>query len=448
MESKKFLDLTKDLVLKGHKSGADLIEAYLINSKDLSINVSNTQVETMKVAEECGLGLRVFKEGRMGFAYSSDLAVPSLERMLEQALANAQKTTPDEGNTLAKPEGSYEKLDLFDPRIAEVSVEEKIELAKTIERSARERDPRVKITEHASYSESAYEVFIANSLGIEASYRGNYCGASAWLVAEENGDNQTGFGMDYTLKYENLNPKAIGEEAADKAVRMLGAKGIPTTRGVVVLDPYIATNFLGILASAFSAEAVQKGKSLFAGKVGQGVGAKEISIIDHGNMPGGIMSAPFDGEGYPTSKTILVEGGILQGYLHNTYTAAKEGTKSTGNGTRSSFKSTPEIGTTNFYIAKGPMTRDELLKGVQKGLYITDVMGMHTANPISGDFSLGASGLWIENGEFTKPVRGVAIAGNLIDLLRSVEGVADDLRWFGGRGAPTLRISQMTISGH
>ena len=267
------------------------------------------------------------------------------------------------------------------------------------------------------------------------------------MVAAEGEDQQTGFGLQYRLKYKDLDPKQVGEEAAEKAVRMLGAKEINTQRATVVLDPYVATNFLGLIAPALSAEAVQKGRSLFAGKVGKSVGSSLLTIIDDGAMEGGVISAPMDGEGVPAGKTVLVDEGELRGYLHNTYTAAKDGVQSTGNGTRGSFKGTPEVGTTNFYIAPGNTPRDQLLSQVDKGLYITEVMGMHTANPISGDFSVGASGLWIENGQFTKPVRGVAIAGNIMDLLNAIDCIGSDMTFFVGKGSPTLRIARMTISG-
>ncbi|HWI54368.1 MAG TPA: metallopeptidase TldD-related protein, partial [Desulfobacteria bacterium] len=256
-----------------------------------------------------------------------------------------------------------------------------------------------------------------------------------------------GFALKLTLNFRELDPLRIGREAAQKAVRKLGAATVGTQKAVIVFDPYVATNFLGVIAPALSAEAVQKGKSLFGGRVGQTVASDKISIIDHGAMPGGISSAPFDGEGVPTSKTVLVQNGELKGFLHNTYTAAKDGVTSTGNGTRGSFKSTPEVGTTNFYIEPGPHSPDDMLKDISSGLYITDVMGMHTANPISGDFSVGAAGIWIENGKLTKPVRGVAIAGNILELLKEVEGVGSDLSFFGSKGSPTIRIAKMTVSG-
>lgn len=442
-----FQEIAEKVVHKTQKMGADMSEAFIINSKDLSIEVREQKVDTMKLAEERGAGVRVIKDDRMGFAYTSDLSDSALDDIIQQALANSEKTTADQYNRMPEVSDRYPELDLFDAQIGQVSVEDKINLAKTVEDTARKYDQRVSIIEASAYSDAEYEVTLFNSRGVKASYRGTYCGAYISLVAGSENDNQNGFGLQYTLKYSQLNPEVIGREGAEKAVRMLEAQNIPTTRATVVLDPYIATSFLGVLSPALSAEAVQKGKSLFAGKVGQKVASELINIIDDGAMPGGIASAPFDGEGVPTQKTVLMEKGHLKGYLYNTYTAAKDGVKSTGNGTRGTFKSTPEVGTTNFYIAPGNKSQEELIKEISKGLYVTEVMGMHTANPISGDFSVGAAGLWIENGEITKPVRGVAIAGNILELLESIDCVGSDLRFFGGSGAPTVRISQMTISG-
>ena len=427
--------------------GASMSEAYVSTGKETTIEISNQQVEAMKMAEEHGIGVRVIHDGRIGFAYSSDLRESSIKTIVEQAIANAEKTHSDEYNVLPEKSTSYPNLELVDKTILEVPIEAKIALAKEIETAARTFDKRVKITESTSYQDSVYSIAIFNSNGVSASYSGAYCGAYAYLVAEENGESQTGFDLEYSLRYENIDPVKIGREAARKAVRMLGAKDIGTQKATVVLDPYVATNFLGVLAPALSAEAVQKGKSVFAGKIGNKVSSSVITVIDDGALPGAVMSSPFDGEGVATQETILIKDGVLHGFLHNSYTAAKEGIKSTGNGIRGSFKGTPEVGTTNFFIKPGNVTQEELLKDISKGLYVTEVMGMHTANPISGDFSVGAAGILIENGILTTPVRGIAIAGNIIDLLESVDLVADDLTFFVGRGAPTIRIPQMTISG-
>jgi PmbA protein len=339
-------------------------------------------------------------------------------------------------------------MEIFDPALSEVSVEEKIEIAREIERVGRAYDKRVSITESCTYQDAVYFSALANSKGISASYSATLAGAFSFFVAQENGDSQTGLGMQFGITYDSLKPREIGVEGASKAVSMLGAKTMPTQKTVAVFDPYIVTSLLDILAPAVCADSVQKNKSLLADKLGEQIASELITIIDDGRMERGIMSSPFDGEGVKTGTTTVIGGGILHNYLHNSYTAAKEGCTSTGNGIRSSsYKGTPDVGTTNFYLAPGKVSRADLLKDVRKGLYITEVLGMHTANPVSGDFSVGVSGLMIENGEFTSPVRGVAVAGNILELLKSVDCVADDLRFFIGKGAPTIRVASITVSG-
>ena len=445
---KENLNIASSAVEVAIQQGAEMAESYLSYSKELDIEVRGGQVDTMKLAEDRGLGLRVFIGNRTGFAFTTDLTKAGLTDCVKQAVDNSSQIVADVHNGLPKTAEEYKQMDLFDPDIPAIPVEDKIALAVAMEKAALAYDTRVKIIESSSYSDSITSVVIANSLGMSATYQATYCGIYLALVAVEGDDSQTGFAMDYRLKYKELSPNAIGQEAALKAVRMLGAQPVSTRQVVVVFDPYVATGFLGLMAPSFTAEAVQKGRSLFANKIGTKVASNLITVVDDGSLAGGIASSPFDGEGVPTSKTVLINSGELKGYLYNTYTANLDGVSSTGNGVRSSFKGTPEVGTTNFYIEPGNMSQEALLKDIKAGLYVTEVMGMHTANPISGDFSVGVSGLLIENGQITKPVRGVAIAGNIINLLSSVNGVGNDLTFFGGKGAPTLRIEGVTVSGH
>ncbi len=445
---KKLLTIGQDLTNKALKLGANGAEVYIMQSQDLSIEVSNGQIETLKNAETRGLGVRVIKDEGMGYAFSADFSQTALDHAVNQAVANAGIVEKDPFNKIPTEKYEYPKLDLYDPEISATPLEKKIDIAREIEKTAKETDKRITLTENCNYQDAIYSVTLVNSEGLNNYYEGSFCGAYAFLVGEENGDSQTGFAVQYGLKYSLLDPQKIGREAAQKTVRMLGAKEIPTQKAAVVLDPYVVTNFLGVLAPSLSAESVQKGRSIFAGKVGQMVAAPQVTIIDDGTLPGGLVSSPFDGEGVVSQKTVLVDQGKLLGFLHNSYTAAKDNVQSTGNSTRGTYKSTPEVGTTNFYLDKGPLSKEQLIKEIDKGLYVTEVMGIHTANPISGDFSVGAAGIWIEKGELKGPVRGVAIAGNLGELLMSIDGIADDLTFFVGKGAPTVRISKMTISGN
>jgi len=429
-------------------AGAGMAEAYLNADRELSVEVRDGRVETMKVARDRGLGLRVIVDGKVGFAFTTDLSREAVASIVRQAMANAARTAADPCRILPKPYGEYTRLDIYDPAIRSTGEEEKIELARQMERAARELDPRVRIIESSVYQDAESEVTLVNSLGIAASYRSAYCGLYIALVAGEGEDSQTGFALDYRLHFNELDAAALGRRAAERAVRMLGARPVSTRRAAVLFDPYVATGFLGLLGPGLTAEAVQKGRSLFINRVGQPVASHLVTVVDDGAMKGGIVSAPFDGEGVPTGRTELISRGVLRGFLHNTYTAARDGVQSTGNGVRGSFKGTPEVATTNFFIEPGDKTPEDLIKDTAGGFYVTEVMGMHTANPISGDFSVGASGILIENGELTRPVRGVAIAGNVLDLLKQVDGVGNDLTFFGGKGSPTIRVSGMSISGH
>lgn len=442
-----FLNIADAAVGKAIHSGAEMAEAYVSRNRELNIEVRNGCVDTMKLAEDRGMGLRVFRDSRVGFSFSTDLSSRGIEEAVRQALANCMKASGDPYLRLPPPGTKYPELDIYDPGIREATVEQKIDMAKSMEEAARSYDSRVKVIESSTYQDGEALVTIVNSLGMKLTCRGAYCGIYLALAAGEGDDSQTGFALDFSLKLDRLKPEEVGRDAARRAVRMLGAAPVTTRRVPVVLEPYVAAGFLGLIGPALTGEAVQKGRSLFAGKTGTRVASDKVTIIDDGALPGGIASSPFDGEGVPTSRTVLIENGILKGYLYNTYTAAKDGVQSTGNGVRSSFKGTPEVGVTNFFIEAGTTPAEKLVKEVTDGLYVTEVMGMHTANPISGDFSVGVAGLLINNGEFTKPVRGMAMGGNIIELLANIDAVGDDLKFFGGRGAPTLRVSGMTISG-
>lgn len=435
------------VIEEAKKLKVDHAEAFFEEGEELSIEVRDGEVENLKVARDSGLGVRVIQGNRLGYAYTSKLGREDVLETLKAALANAKAASEDPYYSLPRPAESYPQLDLEDPQMGEIPLEEKIELARQMERSGRSFDPLIKLTEQVSYEDVRYENAIANTEGVLLSSKGGFCGGVAAFVAGKDGDLQTGFAVDFKRRVRDLDPEAIGREAAAKAVRMIGAQRLTTKRVPVVMDPYVVVSFLGMLSSALTAEAVQKGRSLFAGKVGQKVAAEEVSITDDGAKPDGILSMPFDGEGVPTQRTVLVENGVLKGFLHNTYTAAKDGVLSTGNAVRGSYQSPPQLGSTNFYLAPGKWKPDDIIRDTGEGFYLTEVMGMHTANPISGDFSLGAAGIWIHNGELTTPVRGMVIAGNILELLERVDAVGSDLRFFGSRGAPTIRVASLTVSG-
>jgi|GEM_PF-5280044 len=292
MESKNEV-LAQQVLDMVKQQGPVLAEVFMLDSQEMTIEVAKMNVENLKLAQERGVGLRVIADSRLGYAYSSDLSLPALKKVVEKALANARETQADPNWVLPGPISSYEPMELYDEETFRVPVEEKIKLAQSMEEAARSYDHRVKFTERAVYVDARYRVTIVNSLGLAGSYQGSYCGGYIIVVGQENDDSQTGFGLQYNLKYRGLDPHKIGREAGEKAVRMLGAKTIPSAQIPVVLEPYTATNFLGILQSVFSAEAVLKGKSFFKGEEGKQVAGSQVTIIDDGTMNGRLGSSHF-----------------------------------------------------------------------------------------------------------------------------------------------------------
>lgn len=432
-------------LLKGRS--LDGWEIFQVASRNLSIEVKERKVDMFSCSQPVGVSVRVLKGGSMGFSFSTSLDEADLAGMIDSALVGAENQTPDECHAFPLPEEYPPIPGMFDEGLSLVGEEEKVERALELERLTLDADPRVKRVRKATYAESAYEVATRNSLGVAGSYRGTSVSSSVAALAEDGGDSQMGWDFGFSTAYSGVGIEVIAHTAAAKAAGLLGARKIPTMRCPAILDNYVATDILEVLAPAFLAENVQKGKSLLAGREGGRLFAECLRIRDDGILPGGMATAPFDGEGVPRRSTVLVDGGVLQGFLYDSFCGRKAGKSSTGNAARGGVKGPPRMGVNNFFIENGPEPMAGLLAGIGRGLLVTSVMGMHTANPISGDFSVGASGFLIENGAVTFPVKGVAIAGNILDLFRGVEKVGNDLRFFGAVGAPSLRIASLDVSG-
>jgi len=422
-------------------------EIYLQSSRNLALEVKEGEVDTFRCAAPVGASLRVLKNGAMGFSYSTSLDEADLARMIDSALVGAETQTADEYQALPLPALYPELAGLFDEGLTAVPEKAKIERALELERLVLAADPRVKRVRKASYGENAYSVFIRNSHGVAGEYRGTSVSSSVSVVAEANGDSQMGWDFGFSTRFDGVDVAIIARSAAGKATGLLGATPVASMRCPVILQNGVAADILELLAPSFLAESIQKGKSMLAGKEGESIFSPLLRIRDDGVLPGGMASAPFDGEGVPQRNTLLAADGRLLGYLYDTYTAAKDGKESTGNSTRSGVKGTPHPGVNNFFIENGTAPFNALLADVQRGVVITDVMGMHTANPISGDFSVGAAGFLVEGGVITRPVKGIAISGNILELFRTVDVVADDLRFFGAVGSPSLRIEALDVSG-
>lgn len=437
-------DRVERLLKKRSFDGYEIMSGH---SRTLSIEARDGKIDTFKSAEPVGVSIRILKEQGLGFSYSSSFVDQDLERMIESACIGAEMQTPDRFNILPQASPWQEIPELLDQKLAAVTVVEKVERALKLERLTLAADDRIKRVRKATYGESVYSVHIRNSQAVYGGYTGSSVSSSVAAIAELEGDSQLGWDFGYAAGFEAIDIAAIAQEAASRAVSQLGARKIPGMNCPAVFEGRVAADFLELLASSFSAENLFKGKSLLKGKQGERLFAPLLTIRDDGRLPGGLATAPFDGEGVPCQDTLLVDSGVVNGFLYDSAYAARLGATSTGNSSRSGVKGLPHLGVSNFFIENGTASRNSLLAGIPRGMFITAVIGMHTANPVSGDFSVGASGFLIEDGQVTIPVKGMAISGNVIDFFKNVAMVGDDRRFFSSVASPSLKISSLDISG-
>jgi len=443
-------DILDTVLERARATGASDVEVFAERSTSRRIKVYRQEVEQLTAAQRRGLGVRVFAGGAVGHAYTSDLSDGALDAVVQRAVDHAAVSDPDEFAAVPEPAGEPADVHPFDERLTRATDERRIELALSVEAAALAADPRVKTVEDTMYADGDGEVFIASSAGVRGSYRANQCYAFAYVLAEEDGQVETGYSYTVGRALEELDPAACGREAAERACRLLGARKCPSMKAPVVLDPFVSAAFFGVLSSALTADAVQKGRSLFAGREGRQVAGEILELVDDGTLADGLDSAPFDGEGTPCRRTPLISGGVLQGFLYDTYTGRKAGRGSTGNGLRGSYSGLPGVRPTNLVVS-GPVTPlADIVAGMERGVLVTDAVGVHSgANPISGEFSVGISGVLIEGGKLTTPVREVTLAGDIISMLTSVRALGDDARWVPGGSilTPSVVIDGMAIGG-
>ncbi len=440
--------LAEEILKRAAARGADHAEVYMLAARSLSAEVKSGEVDALERSIDFGYSLRVIRKGCPGFSYSTDPA--DWRRVADDALEASLFTGEDPCLGIAEP-GEYESPEIYDDDIAAITEEDAIERVRLVEEAALGRDPRVKRVRKASGSFGESEVYIVNSRGLEAGYRATSASAQITVVAEEGGDAQMGWGYESNRFLEDVDFGLVGREAADRALRLLGAGKTSTGKGSVLLESSVASEFLGILASSFSSENVQKGKSLLINKKGAMVLPEHITIADSGLLKGRVGSRPFDAEGVPSREKELVQQGRLTGYLYNIHTACKDGTVSTGNAVRSGIHGTPTVGISNFYLQAASdeiiYSGDELIRQVRRGLLVTEAMGIHTANPITGEFSIGVTGLWIEKGEVSHPVKEAAVSGSILEFFGKIAGTGSKLRFYGKIGAPDILIEDVDISG-
>jgi PmbA protein len=447
--------LATDVVARAVQAGASDAEAVVREGDEFSVNVRMGEVETLKESGSRGLGLRVFLGQRSASASTSDLTEEGIRQLVEGALALARIT--EEDSFAGLPEKSEfgsltADLHLFDEDVYSLPGSERIEWARRAEAAALAVDPRLTNSDGSSFDAATGRMVLANSRGFVGGYRTSYAGVSvAPLAQDEDGTMQRDGWWSSARRLADLDsPESIGQEAARRTLRRLGARRVPTQRVPIVFAPEVARSLIGSVFEAASGDAIWRSASFLAGKLDEEIAASSLTIIDDNTMllptgMGGFGTSPFDGEGLPSRRTVVVEKGILQTYLLNTYSARKLGLKSTHNASRG-LAGTPGIGCGNLYLEPGKLTPKEILAGVPAGLYVTSLMGFGV-NVVTGDYSRGANGLWIENGELTHAVEEVTIAGNLAEMLKNVTAIGDDLEFRGAVASPTLRIDGMTIAG-
>ena len=439
-------------VAGGARDG-EQVEAYVARTQDTEVRVFDGDVESLSVAGVDGVGVRVIAGRRQGYAWAGSLDVEVVDETLAEARDNAGFGEPDDWFGLASPgdAGGVEAVDLdvWRDELLAVTADEKVAIALELERATRAVDARVRGVEHAGYDDSAIEAAVANSLGVESITRRTLCSCSVFALAGDGTATQTGSGFSAGRTLTDLDVDEAAADAAERAVRLLGAKQPPSRRLPVVFDPLVTRSLLGILGAALGGEAVLKGRSMFADRRGEEVAATGLTLVDDPTLPDAFGAVSHDSEGVPTRRTELIAGGRLAGFLHNVYTGRRAGAVTTGSAARGGFKSAPGVAARALHLVPGVRSPAEIMAWVPEALYVQSVSGLHSGtNPVSGDFSVGVEGLMVREGAFAEPVREVTIASTLQRMLLDVDQVGSDLTWLpGGAAGVTLLVGEMTMSG-
>lgn len=449
-QSRELPELAAELLDQAKKQGANEAEVMIAEGQTFSVQVRLSEVECLTKAKEKRLGLRVFFGKRSASSATSDFSKDSLDRLVADTCALAKAVAEDQASGLPPASllaSDQPDLDLYDP--TELETEQQIELARRAEAAALESDARITNSEGAEFNSASGRVLLANSYGFQGQYPSSSFSVTVSPIAtgSNGGAMQRDSWYAVQRKFAKLeSPESVGREAARRALRRLGSRKVATCRVPVVFDQETAASLVSNLCSAVSGYALYKGASFLIGRLGTRLAPDFVTIYDDGRRPGGLGSHPFDGEGLPTRKTTVVERGLLTSYLLDTYSGRKLGMESTGNASRGVGDS-PSVGPTNFYLEPGQTDPGDLIRSVRQGLYVTELIGFGV-NLVTGDYSRGAAGLWIENGVLAYPVEEITIAGNLKRMFTEIEMVGNDLEFRGRIASPTIKIREMTIAGN
>ncbi len=442
-------DIAAFLLDEAKRHGASQADVVVAEGDSLSVGVRLGEIEKVQRSKARHLGLRAFADKRSAITSTADFSRDSLARLAEESVALARVTASDEYSGLPDPAElatEIPDLDLYDPEMVDLDAERVTELCLAAEAAARNADARITNSEGGEFGGGTSRVVYAASNGFRAGYRTSSCSLSAVPVATDNGSMERDYWYSAKRKLADLDsPESIGARAAERALRRLGARKVSTAEVPVVFDPDMAASLVGHVASAVSGSALYRGVSFLRDKLGSTIAPQIVTIVDEGNRAGALGSKPFDGEGLPTRRTSVVDRGTLSSYLFDTYSARKLDSRSTGNASRS-VADAPGVSPTNLYLAAGDTSPEDIIGSVESGLYVTELMGFGV-NSVTGDYSRGASGIWIENGELAYPVSEITIAGNLLAMLAGIEAVGSDLEMRRSICSPTLKIGKMTVGG-
>ncbi len=443
MEQRELIDQGLKIFKDNNVEG----EIFLVDSKSTRVSVSSGNVENLEERQDKGCGVRILHRGKLGFSYFSDWNVSSLREAVERATAFSHLSYSDDSHGFPEPSVT-DPLDILDPSLQNTPTPQKIRFAMAIEESARSYDQRIERVKSADYKDFIEQITLANTHGIKESYRIGRVTGSIELSGTDGISSHMGYHHSFGRTLKELEARDIGRSAAKKAVERFGSREFKTATLKVVFNNETTANLFAELYPLFSAKNILKKKSILAEKMGLQIGSSVITLLDDGRKKEGFLVAPFDGEGTLARETILIQEGTLVSYLHNYSTAHRMNHEPTGNSVRGSYALPPKIGITNLYIKPSAIKAKDLLRRAHEGIYITELLGLHTIDTITGDFSVGASGRVIENGQLSYPIHQIALSGNILDLLKSVEAVADDLKFFAwSGGGVSMLLKKMTVSG-
>jgi PmbA protein len=449
LSANHLLELAQDIVNQARAAGASDAECTIAEGEEFSANVRMREVENLKEAGSRGAGLRILIGRHTGASYTSDLSKDGIARLVKSAIELADITTEDPHAGLPEPDefGTLPgDLEMYSAEVAELDTGRKIETAKRAEDAALSSDPRISNSEGASFDNYVGRHIFANSRGFAGEYRSSYCSLSTSPVAREGASMERDYWYTMARGFSGLEaPEHVGRVAAQRALRRLNAVKVDTQKVPVVFEPRTARSLLDNIFEAVHGMSIYRQESFLAGRLGEKVASDEVTVVDDGTLPGLFGTSPFDDEGVASRRTVVIERGVLKSYLMNTYAARKLGLKTTGNASRG-LTGNAGIGHGNFFLEKGVQTPEQIIAGIPNGFYVTELMGFGV-NIVTGDYSRGAAGLWIRNGELAFAVSEVTIAGNLNDMLRGIDAIGNDLEFRGSVAAPTIKMGEMTVGG-